>query len=103
MITCKQPTPRIYAAGDICMSWKFTHAADACRPHCHSKMLCLPRLGWAVAKLSDLVMPWVTYTDPEVAHVGMYEHQGQGPKAFATDTTKNFPGGMWTGRGRMGS
>jgi pyruvate/2-oxoglutarate dehydrogenase complex dihydrolipoamide dehydrogenase (E3) component len=22
-------------------------------------------------------MPWVTYTDPEIAHVGMYEHEAQ--------------------------
>jgi pyruvate/2-oxoglutarate dehydrogenase complex dihydrolipoamide dehydrogenase (E3) component len=29
------------------------------------------------SKLSSLVMPWVTYTDPEIAHVGMYEHQAQ--------------------------
>ena len=26
-------------------------------------------------KLSDLVVPWTTYTDPEVAHVGMYAHE----------------------------
>jgi pyruvate/2-oxoglutarate dehydrogenase complex dihydrolipoamide dehydrogenase (E3) component len=27
------------------------------------------------SKLSDLVMPWCTYTDPEIAHVGLYAHE----------------------------
>ena len=29
------------------------------------------------AKLSSLVMPWCTYTEPEVAHVGLYEHEAR--------------------------
>jgi pyruvate/2-oxoglutarate dehydrogenase complex dihydrolipoamide dehydrogenase (E3) component len=29
------------------------------------------------AKASALTMPWCTYTDPEVAHVGMYEHEAK--------------------------
>jgi pyruvate/2-oxoglutarate dehydrogenase complex dihydrolipoamide dehydrogenase (E3) component len=28
-------------------------------------------------KLSDLVVPWVTYTDPEVAHVGLYDWEAE--------------------------
>ena len=78
--------PRIYAAGDICMSWKFTHAADAAARIVIKNALFAP-LGLGRSKLSDLVMPWVTYTDPEVAHVGMYEHQARA-KGIATDTTK---------------
>ena len=29
------------------------------------------------AKASKLVVPWCTYTTPEIAHVGMYEHQAR--------------------------
>lgn len=64
--------PQIYAAGDICMDWKFTHAADAAARIIIKNTLFSP-LGLGRHKLSDLVMPWVTYTDPEIAHVGMYE------------------------------
>jgi pyruvate/2-oxoglutarate dehydrogenase complex dihydrolipoamide dehydrogenase (E3) component len=64
--------PKIYAAGDICMDWKFTHAADAAARIVLKNTLFSP-FGFGKYKLSDLVMPWVTYTDPEIAHVGMYE------------------------------
>jgi pyruvate/2-oxoglutarate dehydrogenase complex dihydrolipoamide dehydrogenase (E3) component len=68
--------PKIYAAGDICMEWKFTHAADAAARIVIKNTLFSP-FGLGRSKLSSLVMPWVTYTDPEIAHVGMYEHQAQ--------------------------
>jgi pyruvate/2-oxoglutarate dehydrogenase complex dihydrolipoamide dehydrogenase (E3) component len=68
--------PKIYAAGDICMDWKFTHAADAAARIVIKNTLFSP-FGLGQAKLSSLVMPWVTYTDPEVAHVGLYEHEAQ--------------------------
>jgi pyruvate/2-oxoglutarate dehydrogenase complex dihydrolipoamide dehydrogenase (E3) component len=61
---------RIYAAGDVCMGWKFTHAADAA-----AKIVVQNALFLRTAKLSSLVMPWCTYTDPEVAHVGLYESE----------------------------
>ncbi|MGA1602757.1 MAG: mercuric reductase [Prochlorothrix sp.] len=64
----------IYAAGDICMDWKFTHAADAAARIVIKNTLFSP-LGFGRYKLSSLVMPWATYTDPEVAHVGRYEHE----------------------------
>ncbi|MDZ8109521.1 MAG: mercuric reductase [Nostoc sp. DedQUE12a] len=68
--------PKIYAAGDICMKWKFTHAADAAARIVIKNTLFSP-FGLGRTKLSSLVMPWVTYTDPEIAHVGMYEHEAQ--------------------------
>ncbi|WP_373538352.1 mercuric reductase [Chamaesiphon sp.] len=64
--------PKIFAAGDICLNWKFTHAADAAARIVIKNTLFSP-FGWGKSKLSSLVMPWVTYTDPEIAHVGMYE------------------------------
>ena len=64
--------PRIYGAGDICMAWKFTHAAeDAARIAVQNALFPGRR------KLSALTMPWCTYTDPEIAHVGMYEHEAR--------------------------
>lgn len=68
--------PKIYAAGDICMNWKFTHAADAAARIVLKNTLFSP-FGFGKYKLSDLVMPWVTFTDPEIAHVGLYEHEAQ--------------------------
>jgi pyruvate/2-oxoglutarate dehydrogenase complex dihydrolipoamide dehydrogenase (E3) component len=68
--------PKIYAAGDICMDWKFTHAADAAARIVIKNTLFSP-FGLSRSKLSSLVMPWVTYTDPEVAHVGLSERDAQ--------------------------
>lgn len=60
--------PRVYAAGDICFPYKFTHTADAL-----ARIVIANSLFKARQKTSSLVIPWCTYTDPEVAHVGMYE------------------------------
>lgn len=76
--------PRIFAAGDICMQWKFTHAADAAARLVIKNALFAP-LGLGRGKLSSLVMPWVTYTDPEIAHVGLYEAEAH-VKGLETET-----------------
>jgi pyruvate/2-oxoglutarate dehydrogenase complex dihydrolipoamide dehydrogenase (E3) component/uncharacterized membrane protein YdjX (TVP38/TMEM64 family) len=60
--------PRIFAAGDICSRFKFTHAADAM-----ARIVIANALFMARRKVTDLVIPWCTYTDPEIAHVGYYE------------------------------
>jgi pyruvate/2-oxoglutarate dehydrogenase complex dihydrolipoamide dehydrogenase (E3) component len=57
---------RIFAAGDICSSFKFTHAADAM-----ARIVLQNALFFGRAKVSRLAIPWCTYTDPEVAHVGL--------------------------------
>ena len=65
--------PRIFAAGDVCMAWKFTHAADfAARIVIQNALF--PSFSGG-RKLSTLNMPWCTYTEPEIAHVGLYEHE----------------------------
>jgi pyruvate/2-oxoglutarate dehydrogenase complex dihydrolipoamide dehydrogenase (E3) component len=66
MIGCKPLNRRIFAAGDICSSFKFTHAADAM-----ARIVIQNALFFGRAKASRLVIPWCTYTDPEVAHVGL--------------------------------
>jgi pyruvate/2-oxoglutarate dehydrogenase complex dihydrolipoamide dehydrogenase (E3) component len=58
--------PRIYAAGDVCSRQQFTHAAEAMARLCIQNALCFRR-----KKVSSLVIPRCTYTDPEVAHVGL--------------------------------
>lgn len=60
--------PRIYAAGDVALPYKFTHMADACARIVIQNALFLGRKRW-----DRLVVPWCTYTDPEIAHVGHYE------------------------------
>ena len=59
---------RIFAAGDVCSRYKFTHAADAM-----ARIVIANALFLARRKVTDLVIPWCTYTDPEIAHVGYYE------------------------------
>jgi pyruvate/2-oxoglutarate dehydrogenase complex dihydrolipoamide dehydrogenase (E3) component/uncharacterized membrane protein YdjX (TVP38/TMEM64 family) len=63
---------RIFAAGDICSRFQFTHAADAM-----ARIVIANALFMARRKVTDLVMPWCTYTDPEIAHVGYYEKDAQ--------------------------
>jgi hypothetical protein len=46
--------------------------SDPTNPENEGKNIFFSPLGWGRSKLSDLVMPWVTYTDPEIAHVGLY-------------------------------
>jgi len=58
----------IYAAGDICMATKFTHAADFA-----ARAVIQNSLFFGRKRLSALNIPWCTYTDPEIAHVGLYE------------------------------
>jgi pyruvate/2-oxoglutarate dehydrogenase complex dihydrolipoamide dehydrogenase (E3) component len=60
--------PKIFAAGDICMNYKFTHTADAA-----ARIVIQNALFKGSKRLSALTVPWCTYTDPEIAHVGMYE------------------------------
>lgn len=72
--------PNVYAAGDICMSYKFTHAADAA-----ARIVVQNALFAGRKKLSALAIPWCTYTDPEIAHVGMYERDAA-QKGIAVDT-----------------
>ncbi|MGB7327449.1 MAG: mercuric reductase [Rubripirellula sp.] len=65
---------RIYAAGDVCSKFQFTHAADfMARIVIQNSLFALGPFG--KKKASDLVIPWATYTSPEVAHVGLHENE----------------------------
>ncbi|MHC4249928.1 MAG: mercuric reductase [Planctomycetota bacterium] len=71
---------RVFAAGDVCMKYKFTHAADAA-----ARIVIQNALFRGRKKLSALTVPWCTYTDPEVAHVGIYGHEAE-DSGVAVDT-----------------
>ncbi|MGC8559838.1 MAG: mercuric reductase [Phycisphaerae bacterium] len=58
---------RIFAGGDICSPYKFTHAADAM-----ARIIIQNALFYGRKKSTALTIPWCTYTDPEIAHVGLY-------------------------------
>jgi pyruvate/2-oxoglutarate dehydrogenase complex dihydrolipoamide dehydrogenase (E3) component len=62
----------IYAAGDICSPYQFTHAADFM-----ARIVIRNALFFGRARTDDLIIPWCTYTEPEIAHVGLYEKQAQ--------------------------
>ncbi|MEJ7591952.1 MAG: mercuric reductase [Planctomycetaceae bacterium] len=62
--------PMIYAAGDVCSPFQFTHAADFM-----ARIVIQNALFWGRKKSTSLVIPWCTYTSPEIAHVGLSEHE----------------------------
>ena len=72
--------PDIYAVGDVASEYQFTHMSDFMARIAIRNALFLGR-----DKVSNLLVPWATYTDPEVAHVGLYESDLQERKIeFAT-------------------
>lgn len=76
--------PRICAAGDVCSRYRFTHAADAM-----ARVVIQNALFWGWRRASALTIPWCTYTEPEVAHVGLTEadakERGVAVQAFVQD------------------
>lgn len=72
--------PRVFAVGDCCLPWQFTHAADAC-----AKIAVQNALFFGRRRTGDLVMPWCTYTEPEIAHVGLTAREAAG-KGVEIDT-----------------
>ncbi len=71
---------RVFAAGDVASRFQFTHAADAM-----ARVVLRNALFWGRAKASALTIPWVTYTDPELAHVGLTPAEAD-ERGVAVDT-----------------
>jgi pyruvate/2-oxoglutarate dehydrogenase complex dihydrolipoamide dehydrogenase (E3) component len=67
--------PHIYAAGDIANRLKFTHTADYTARVVIRNIL-MP-FQFLRQKVDWSVVPWCTYTDPEVAHVGLGEKEAK--------------------------
>ncbi len=83
--TLQTSNPNIYAAGDICLNTKFTHTADAT-----ARIVIQNALFGGTKKRSALTIPWCTYTNPEIAHVGMYEKEAQQKGIDVTTFTRYF-------------
>jgi pyruvate/2-oxoglutarate dehydrogenase complex dihydrolipoamide dehydrogenase (E3) component len=63
---------RVYAIGDVAGSWQLTHLAN------HHAGLVLRAILFRLPVRSDTrIIPWVTFTDPELAHVGTTEAQAR--------------------------
>jgi pyruvate/2-oxoglutarate dehydrogenase complex dihydrolipoamide dehydrogenase (E3) component len=82
----------IYGAGDVAIPYQFTHTADAT-----ARIVVRNALFFGRAKMSDLTIPWVTYTDPEVAHVGLYPRDAA-EKGIEIDTFTTQIGDVDRGR-----
>jgi pyruvate/2-oxoglutarate dehydrogenase complex dihydrolipoamide dehydrogenase (E3) component len=57
---------RVFAVGDVVGVQRFTHLADA-----HARLVVANALFFGRGRASALVVPRCTYTDPELAHVGL--------------------------------
>jgi pyruvate/2-oxoglutarate dehydrogenase complex dihydrolipoamide dehydrogenase (E3) component len=64
--------PRVFAVGDVASLRKFTHNSDF-----RARIAIQNALFFGRARASRLVLPWCTYTSPEVAHVGMHEEEAR--------------------------
>mmetsp|Transcript_31396 Transcript_31396/g.55232 ORF Transcript_31396/g.55232 Transcript_31396/m.55232 type:complete len:667 (-) Transcript_31396:188-2188(-) len=67
--TLQTSNPNVFAVGDCAHKYQFTHMADFM-----ARMVIRNSLFFGSGKVSSLLVPWATYTDPEVAHVGEYDH-----------------------------
>jgi pyruvate/2-oxoglutarate dehydrogenase complex dihydrolipoamide dehydrogenase (E3) component len=72
----------VFAAGDVCSATKFTHAADF-QARAMIRNAFFPLAGRQ--RVSRLTIPRCTYTDPEVAHVGLGERDAA-DRGMAIDT-----------------
>ena len=77
--------PAVFAAGDCCMRLKFTHAAGAA-----AGVVVRNALFFGRRRLSSLRIPWCTYTDPEVAHVGVVPAEAKAAGIEFDTYTKPF-------------
>mmetsp|Transcript_27041 Transcript_27041/g.57889 ORF Transcript_27041/g.57889 Transcript_27041/m.57889 type:complete len:692 (+) Transcript_27041:225-2300(+) len=92
--------PRIYGVGDCCSQFKFTHAADFM-----ARTVIRNALFFGNGKMSDLLIPYATFTSPEIASVGLYgsdleelgieyrvfeKHFKDNDRAICDDATEGF-------------
>ena len=92
--------PRIYGVGDCAQQYKFTHAADFT-----ARAVIRNAFFFGKEKLSDLLIPYATFTSPEIASVGLYgkdldekgieyriveKHFKDNDRAICDDTTEGF-------------
>jgi pyruvate/2-oxoglutarate dehydrogenase complex dihydrolipoamide dehydrogenase (E3) component len=73
---------RVYAIGDVVGGLQFTHMAAH-----HAGVVIKNALFRLPAKVEDHAVPWVTYTDPELAQVGLTEPLAKG-RGIAVDALR---------------
>ena len=61
-----KPNRKVWAVGDVAGRWQFTHIAGY-----HASVVIRQALFRMPAKVDDRSVPWATYTDPELAQVGL--------------------------------
>jgi len=91
---------RIYGVGDVCSKFKFTHAADFM-----ARAVVRNSLFFGKEKMSELLIPYATFTTPEIASVGLYgkdldeqgieykiieKHFKDNDRAICDDSTQGF-------------
>ena len=92
--------PRVYGVGDCASQFKFTHAADFM-----ARTVIRNALFFGKGKMSDLLIPYATFTSPEIASVGLYgrdleelgieyrvfeKHFKDNDRAICDDATEGF-------------
>lgn len=60
----------VYGVGECATAFQFTHNSDIC-----AKYVIRNALFFGKQDYTKVLLPWCTYTSPEVAHVGKYPHQ----------------------------
>jgi pyruvate/2-oxoglutarate dehydrogenase complex dihydrolipoamide dehydrogenase (E3) component len=63
---------RVYAIGDVAGGLQFTHVANY-----HAGIVIRRALFRMPAKVDTRIIPWVTFTEPELAHVGLSEEEAR--------------------------
>lgn len=91
---------KVFGVGDVCSKFKFTHAADFM-----ARAVIRNSLFFGKEKMSNLLIPYATFTSPEIASVGLYgkdlekkcidynvieKHFKDNDRAICDDTTQGF-------------
>jgi len=75
----------VFAVGDVASKYQFTHMSDF-----GARLVIRNALFFGRDKFSDFIIPWATYTDPEVAHVGLYEKDLEERSIEYVTVTRHF-------------
>ncbi len=79
----KTTNRRVYAIGDVAAGLQFTHVAGY-----HAGVIIKSALFGLPSKASNAHIPWVTYTDPEIAQVGLTEAEARAAHGDALEVTR---------------
>lgn len=75
----------VFGAGDVAIPAQFTHTADAT-----ARIALQNAFFFGRKKYSDLIIPWTVYTDPEIAHVGLFDYEAEEQGTAVTTFTTHI-------------